>query len=191
MAREHTEDGLVLRYRLTDDRNIDGLAGSEGTFVLCSFWLASALASADHPDRAKALFDRVAGFATDLGLLTEESDPHNGELLRNFPQAFSHVGLINAAAAIDQADGTLATASTRRDGARRTVTYAPAGAVTSHCGSAMKRGVPTPPHGGPEGKDRESPPGSRYTRKDPGVPQRGDGHGAGDRCRGDRDGRGR
>ncbi|MEU3143083.1 MULTISPECIES: glycoside hydrolase family 15 protein [unclassified Streptomyces] len=105
IARELTDDGLVLRYRLTDDRNVDGLAGSEGTFVLCSFWLASALAQAGCPDRAKVLFDRVVGFANDLGLLAEEIDPRSGELLGNFPQAFSHVGLINAAAAIDQADG--------------------------------------------------------------------------------------
>jgi GH15 family glucan-1,4-alpha-glucosidase len=105
IARELTEDGLVLRYRPADDRNLDGLEGSEGTFVLCSFWLASALAQAGRPDRAKALFDRVAGFANDLGLLAEEIDPRTGELLGNFPQAFSHIGLINAAAAIDQANG--------------------------------------------------------------------------------------
>lgn len=103
IARELTDDGLVLRYRVTDDRNPDGLEGSEGTFVLCSFWLVSALAQAGRPDRAQALFDRVAGFANDLGLLAEEIDPRSGELLGNFPQAFSHVGLINAAAAIDLA----------------------------------------------------------------------------------------
>ncbi|MEW2634304.1 glycoside hydrolase family 15 protein [Streptomyces sp. NPDC048389] len=107
IARELTDDGLVLRYRLTDDRNIDGLPGSEATFALCSFWLASALAQAGRPDRAKVLFDRVTAFANDLGLLAEEIDPRSGELLGNFPQAFSHVGLINAAAAIDQAGGAL------------------------------------------------------------------------------------
>jgi GH15 family glucan-1,4-alpha-glucosidase len=107
IARELTEDGLVLRYRAAGEGNIDGLAGSEGTFVLCSFWLASALAEAGRPDRAKALFDRVAGSANDLGLLAEEIDARTGDLLGNFPQAFSHVGLINAAAAIDRADGTL------------------------------------------------------------------------------------
>lgn len=107
IARELTDDGLVLRYRVTRDRNIDGLSGKEGTFVLCSFWLASALAQAGQPDRAKALFDRVSGFANDLGLLGEEIDPRSGELFGNFPQAFSHIGLINAAAAIDQAYGAL------------------------------------------------------------------------------------
>lgn len=107
IARDLTDDGLVLRYRLIDDRNLDGLEGGEGTFVLCSFWLAAALAQAGRPDRAQALFDRVAGFANDLGLLAEEIDPRTGELLGNFPQAFSHIGLINAAAAIDQANGAL------------------------------------------------------------------------------------
>ncbi|NJQ01192.1 glycoside hydrolase family 15 protein [Streptomyces sp. PLAI1-29] len=111
IARDLTEDGLVLRYRVNDDRGTggdgaaDGLAGDEGTFVLCSFWLASALALAGHPGRAEVLFDRVTGFANDLGLLAEEIDPRGGGLLGNFPQAFSHVGLINAAAAIDRAHG--------------------------------------------------------------------------------------
>ncbi|MBT2396971.1 glycoside hydrolase family 15 protein [Streptomyces sp. ISL-100] len=105
IARELTEDGMVLRYRTTGDPSVDGLTGKEGAFALCSFWLASALAQAGHPDRAKALFDRVAGFANDLGLLAEEIDPRSGELFGNFPQAFSHIGLINAAAAIDQAYG--------------------------------------------------------------------------------------
>ncbi|UQA91289.1 glycoside hydrolase family 15 protein [Streptomyces halobius] len=107
IAQELTEDGLVLRYRVTGDRSIDGLMGKEGTFALCSFWLASTLAQAGQPDRAKALFDRVAGFANDLGLLAEEIDPRSGELFGNFPQAFSHIGLINAAAAIDHAYGAL------------------------------------------------------------------------------------
>ncbi|MEV8310861.1 glycoside hydrolase family 15 protein [Streptomyces flavidovirens] len=107
IARELTEDGMVLRYRISENRSIDGLTGKEGTFALCSFWLASALAQAGQPDRAKALFDRVAGFANDLGLLAEEIDPRSGELFGNFPQAFSHIGLINAAAAIDQATGAL------------------------------------------------------------------------------------
>ncbi|GAA4681616.1 glycoside hydrolase family 15 protein [Streptomyces chumphonensis] len=107
VARGLTEDGLVLRYRVADAGNADGLAGGEGTFALCSFWLVSALAMAGEPDRAQALFDRVAGCANDLGLLAEEIDPRTGELLGNFPQAFSHVGLINAAAAIDRARGVL------------------------------------------------------------------------------------
>ena len=81
--------------------NADGLAGEEGTFVICSFWLVSCLARAGELDRAEALFDQLAGYANDLGLLAEEIDTANGEQLGNFPQAFSHIGLITAANAID------------------------------------------------------------------------------------------
>ena len=103
IASELTQDGLVLRYRNDDGLNPDGLRGEEGTFVICSFWLVSCLAQAGEVDRAQALFDRLIGFANDLGLLAEEIDAAGGELLGNFPQAFSHIGLINAAWEIDQA----------------------------------------------------------------------------------------
>ena len=103
IASELTQDGLVLRYRNDDGLNADGLRGEEGTFVICSFWLVSCLAQAGEVDRAQALFDRLIGFANDLGLLAEEIDAAGGELLGNFPQAFSHIGLINAAWEIDQA----------------------------------------------------------------------------------------
>jgi GH15 family glucan-1,4-alpha-glucosidase len=96
VERELIEDGLVLRYR-----SEDGLGGEEGTFVICSFWLVSALARAGRRERAEQLFDRVVGFANNLGLLAEEIDPRTGELLGNFPQAFSHVGLITAARDLD------------------------------------------------------------------------------------------
>src|SRR3954447_24725422 len=98
-----TEDGLVLRYRNEEGLNADGLSGEEGTFVICSFWLVSALAQAGEVDRAQALFDQLAGYANDVGLLAEEIDTANDELLGNFPQAFSHIGLITAAWQIDQA----------------------------------------------------------------------------------------
>ena len=103
IARDLTEDGLVLRYRNTEGINADGLEGEEGTFVICSFWLVSCLARAGEVERAKQLFDRLTGYANDLGLLAEEVDAASGELLGNFPQAFSHIGLINAAADIDRA----------------------------------------------------------------------------------------
>ncbi|HEX4202854.1 MAG TPA: glycoside hydrolase family 15 protein, partial [Ktedonobacteraceae bacterium] len=90
--------GLVYRYRA-----FDGLAGEEGTFLLCTFWLAHALALAGEVERASATFERAAAYANDIGLLAEEVDPANGELLGNFPQAFSHIGLVNAAWAILQA----------------------------------------------------------------------------------------
>ena len=106
IARDLTEDGMVLRYRNeAEGVNPDGLTGEEGTFVICSFWLVSCLAKAGEVERAEALFDRLAGYANDLGLLAEEIDTRRGELLGNFPQAFSHVGLINAAAEIDAARG--------------------------------------------------------------------------------------
>ncbi|MFE4227132.1 glycoside hydrolase family 15 protein [Arthrobacter sp. NPDC056886] len=91
--------GLVYRY-LADD----GMAGEEGTFLLCTFWLAHALALAGRTERARAVFERAAAFATDLGLMAEEVAPDSGELLGNFPQAFSHIGLVNAAWAISQAE---------------------------------------------------------------------------------------
>jgi GH15 family glucan-1,4-alpha-glucosidase len=103
IARDLTEDGLVLRYANDEGLNADGLTGEEGTFVICSFWLVSCLALAGELERAEALFDRLAGYANDLGLLAEEVDSASGELLGNFPQAFSHVGLINAAWRIDEA----------------------------------------------------------------------------------------
>jgi pentatricopeptide repeat protein len=103
IERDLTEDGLVLRYRTTEGVNTDGLEGEEGTFVICTFWLVSCLARAGEFDRAEALFDRVTGYGNDLGLLAEEIDTRNDELLGNFPQAFSHIGLINAAADIDRA----------------------------------------------------------------------------------------
>jgi GH15 family glucan-1,4-alpha-glucosidase len=105
IARDLTEDGLVLRYRNQDGMNADGLSGEEGTFVICSFWLVSALAKAGEVDRAEQLFDRLASYANDLGLLAEEIDTSSGELLGNFPQAFSHIGLITAAWEIDKARG--------------------------------------------------------------------------------------
>jgi GH15 family glucan-1,4-alpha-glucosidase len=103
IARELTEDGLVLRYRnASHGVNPDGLKGDEGTFVICSFWLVSCLAMAGELARAEQLFDQLAGYANDLGLLAEEIDTASGELLGNFPQAFSHIGLITAAHEIDR-----------------------------------------------------------------------------------------
>jgi alpha,alpha-trehalase len=102
IAEELTEDGMVLRYRNTEGMNADGLEGEEGTFVICTYWLASCLARAGELARAEELFDRVTAYSNDLGLLAEEVDATNDEMLGNFPQAFSHIGLINAAADIDR-----------------------------------------------------------------------------------------
>lgn len=97
--------GLVYRYRTGEGRNADGLSGEEGTFLLCTFWLAQAMAEAGQVDRAHAVFERAARHRNDVGLFAEEVDPASGELLGNFPQAFSHIGFINAAWAIAQAEG--------------------------------------------------------------------------------------
>jgi GH15 family glucan-1,4-alpha-glucosidase len=102
IAEELTEDGMVLRYRNTEGMNADGLEGEEGTFVICTYWLVSCLARAGELARAEELFDRVTAYSNDLGLLAEEVDTTNDEMLGNFPQAFSHIGLINAAADIDR-----------------------------------------------------------------------------------------
>jgi GH15 family glucan-1,4-alpha-glucosidase len=93
------EHGLVYRYL-----SHDGLAGEEGTFLLCTFWLAEALALAGDVPGAREVFGRAVAYVNDLGLLAEEVDPATGELLGNFPQAFSHIGLVNAAWAISQAE---------------------------------------------------------------------------------------
>jgi GH15 family glucan-1,4-alpha-glucosidase len=93
------EQGLVYRYR-----SHDGLKGEEGTFLLCTFWLAQALARAGQTARARTVFERAAAFVNDVGLLAEEVDPVSGELLGNFPQAFSHIGLVNAAWAISETE---------------------------------------------------------------------------------------
>jgi GH15 family glucan-1,4-alpha-glucosidase len=92
------EAGLVYRYLAPD-----GLGGDEGTFLLCTFWLAQARALAGQVDQATAVFERAIAFVNDVDLLAEEVDPATGELLGNFPQAFSHIGLVNAAWAISQA----------------------------------------------------------------------------------------
>jgi alpha,alpha-trehalase len=105
IARDLTDDGLVLRYRAQEGLNADGLTGEEGTFVICSFWLVSCLAQAGEVERAERLFAQLAGYANDLGLLGEEIDTANGEQLGNFPQAYSHIGLITAAYEIDKARG--------------------------------------------------------------------------------------
>jgi alpha,alpha-trehalase len=93
-----SERGLVYRYMTHD-----GLSGEEGTFVLCTFWLAHAQALAGDVESATATFERAVAAINDLGLLAEEVDPRSGEMIGNFPQAFSHIGLVNAAWAISQA----------------------------------------------------------------------------------------
>jgi GH15 family glucan-1,4-alpha-glucosidase len=98
-ARLTDERGLVYRYLAHD-----GLEGEEGTFLLCTFWLAHAQALTGELDQAKANFERAVAAVNDVGLLAEEVDGATGEMIGNFPQAFSHIGLVNAAWAITQAE---------------------------------------------------------------------------------------
>jgi GH15 family glucan-1,4-alpha-glucosidase len=95
VQRELMEDGLVMRYR--SDDVADGLPTGEGVFLLCSFWLADHLALSGQRDEALALFERLLALRNDVGLLSEEYDPATRRLLGNFPQAFSHVGIVNTA----------------------------------------------------------------------------------------------
>jgi GH15 family glucan-1,4-alpha-glucosidase len=94
IANELTQDGLVLRYRV--DETDDGVAGEEGTFTICTFWLVSALAEIGERQRARDLCEKVLSYASPLLLYAEEIDPRSGRHLGNFPQAFTHLALINA-----------------------------------------------------------------------------------------------
>ena len=98
IADDLTEDGFVLRYK-TDETD-DGLSGKEGSFLICSFWLVSALAIVGEMQRARDLMERLLSVASPLGLYAEEFDTGTGRHLGNFPQAFSHLALIEAAARI-------------------------------------------------------------------------------------------
>jgi hypothetical protein len=86
-----------LRYRTDDDGSVDGLTGREGAFLACSFWLVDCLHMIGREDEAVELFERLLALPNELGLLSEEYDPLAGRLVGNFPQAFSHVSLINSA----------------------------------------------------------------------------------------------
>jgi GH15 family glucan-1,4-alpha-glucosidase len=100
VERQLSQDGLVYRYRETDD----ALPGAEAAFVICSFWLVDNLVLAGQVERGRALFERLLGYRNDVGLLAEQIHPTTGEQVGNFPQAFSHMGLINSALQIAKAD---------------------------------------------------------------------------------------
>jgi GH15 family glucan-1,4-alpha-glucosidase len=99
LQRDLVQDGLLRRYELPPGGTsaVDGLAGSEGAFLACSFWLANALELSGRHEEAVALFERLLALRNDVGLLSEEFDPRYGRLVGNMPQAFSHVPLVQTA----------------------------------------------------------------------------------------------
>jgi GH15 family glucan-1,4-alpha-glucosidase len=101
IQRELMPDGLVLRYDTS--RVSDGLPPGEGVFLACSFWMVSALKVVGREEEAAKLFERLLALTNDLGLLSEEYDIHEKRLVGNYPQAFSHIALVNAA--FDLEDG--------------------------------------------------------------------------------------
>jgi len=100
------ERGFVFRYN-TSETN-DGLRGHEGTFTLCSFWLVDNLAMQGRVDEANALFQRLVSYAGRLGLFSEEIDPGSGMALGNYPQAFTHIALVNSAHNLKKAEARMA-----------------------------------------------------------------------------------
>jgi GH15 family glucan-1,4-alpha-glucosidase len=110
VERDLFKDGFVLRYR-PEEKKIDGLPGNEGVFLPCSFWLADCYHLIGRKKDARILFERLLDLRNDLGLLSEEYDPVNKRLLGNFPQAFTHVGLVNSA---EMLSGKSAAASQQR-----------------------------------------------------------------------------
>jgi GH15 family glucan-1,4-alpha-glucosidase len=95
IERELVRDGFVERYATAS--GVDGLPPGEGAFLLCTFWLADNYALLGRHQEARRLFERLLAIRNDVGLLAEEYDPVAGRLLGNFPQAFSHIGLVNTA----------------------------------------------------------------------------------------------
>jgi alpha,alpha-trehalase len=117
IANELTEDGLVLRYRV--DETDDGLSGEEGTFAICSFWLVSALSEIGETHRARELCEKLLSYASPLLLYAEEIDARTGRHLGNFPQAFTHLALINAVMHVIHADHELASETQPLDASRQ------------------------------------------------------------------------
>jgi GH15 family glucan-1,4-alpha-glucosidase len=116
IADELTVDGLVLRYRV--EETDDGLSGEEGSFTICSFWLVSALCEIGEYNRGRVLCEKLLSFASPLDLYAEEIDPHSGRHLGNFPQAFTHLALINAVMHVIRADQELAETTASLDARR-------------------------------------------------------------------------
>jgi len=105
IERDLLRDGFLLRYRTHErDEDVDGLPAGEGAFLPCTFWLADNYALLGRHDEARAIFERLAALANDVGLLSEEYDPGLRRLVGNFPQAFSHISLVNSARNLSRSD---------------------------------------------------------------------------------------
>jgi GH15 family glucan-1,4-alpha-glucosidase len=137
IERELVDDGFVLRYRTTDDGAVDGLTGREGAFLACSFWLVDCLHMIGRVDEANAMFERLLELRNDLGLLSEEYDPVLKRLVGNFPQAFSHVSLVNTACRLS-GHRDVEPVGASEDGARR-ATVAALGAPIAALGKATRQ----------------------------------------------------
>ena len=114
IRRELMRDGLVMRYNTS--KSPDGLPPGEGVFLACSFWMVSSLKAVGREPEARKLFEDLLKLTNDLGLLSEEYDTHGKRLVGNFPQAFSHIALVNAA--FDLEDGVGVRERARRQGER-------------------------------------------------------------------------
>jgi GH15 family glucan-1,4-alpha-glucosidase len=112
IERQLVRDGFVMRYRADEETvTIDGLPPGEGVFLPCTFWLVDNLALQGRLDEARELFERLLALRTDLGLLAEEYDPELGRQLGNFPQAFTHVSLVNSAFNLECAEKRMETSA--------------------------------------------------------------------------------
>jgi GH15 family glucan-1,4-alpha-glucosidase len=125
VQRELMDHGFVLRYRTSDDGAVDGLTGKEGAFLACSFWLVDCLHLIGRVEEAEELFERLIALRNDLGLLSEEYDPEAARLVGNFPQAFSHVSLINSACRLSEHDSLAPTLEPSRRVLDKSPTMAP------------------------------------------------------------------
>jgi GH15 family glucan-1,4-alpha-glucosidase len=104
IQRDLVVDGFVRRYQ--NESGVDGLSGREGAFLPCTFWLADCLSLMGRVDEARSIVTRLVGLANDVGLLSEEYDSSHGRFVGNFPQAFTHVGLINSARNLTAAEAS-------------------------------------------------------------------------------------